>query len=70
MEYTVTGYHIINHGDPTVGVPETSWELTGDFLWHDQQEEDSFIYHIQNAFEYACGERVKVISFEEYMNTH
>ena len=63
---TRTGYYINHFGDPSVGLFDQRWELKGEFVFDDQEEEDEFISKTQDAFELVCGERVGVESFEVY----
>lgn len=63
-----SGYNITHYGQPDVGNFTQRWKLQGTeggFRFESEEDEEKFKELIADAFEYECGERVDVESFEE-----
>lgn len=68
QEIKRSGYNITYYGQPNVGNFSQRWKLTGTengFRFETKEDEEKFKELIADAFEYECGERVEVESFEE-----
>lgn len=63
----VKGFYITSTGDPSVGIFDSLWELSGDFYFDNQQELEDFRKELQLLYENYCGE-VKIETHEEYSN--
>jgi hypothetical protein len=49
----VKNYMIIDKGDPSVGIFESSWEIKDDFIFTDIDQMIGFEDKLKEAFEYA-----------------
>lgn len=61
----VRGFSIMFKGDPSVGIFDSRWELSGDFYFDDKEELEAFRKELQTLYENYCGE-VTIETFEEY----
>ena len=62
----VTGFYIHAPGDDSVGIPSSTWEMTNDFYFDNQEELENFRREIQSIYEFHCGEVTSVTTFEEH----
>lgn len=50
----VKGYFIHSSGDPSVGIPNARWEITGDIFFEDEKEKEHFESTLKLAFEWVA----------------
>ena len=62
---TTKGFIIHAKGDPSVGIPSSTWTLDGDLNFQDIHDMEDFKRKLVQAFEFACPEPVKVTAVEE-----
>lgn len=74
---TSKGLIIYSKGDPTVGIPSTSWELKGELIFEDFEEQERFKRAIAEAFEYQVDdaevltvEEVNALIIQDHLNLH
>ena len=61
----VGGFHLSVPGDPSVGIPDGNWTISGDFYFDNQKELDEFKDKLKLTWEDYCGENCRVLTFEE-----
>lgn len=62
----IKGFYIGIAGDPSVGIPNSTWELRNDFYFDNQEEFDEFKKKLRLFFEDYCGEVASVTTIDEY----
>lgn len=61
----VTGFSIIDYGDPSVGLLKREWELKGEFLFENKLELELFRREIRYIYFETFDASVVVKTFEE-----
>jgi len=59
--YEINKVYITDPGDPSVGIPATDWIIEGYMMFDDKKEMEKAREALIDAWEFICGERVKVM---------
>lgn len=59
------GFEVNFYGDPSVGIFSSTWTISGDFYFENEEELNMFQSKIIEAFEYASDTPISIWTFEE-----
>jgi hypothetical protein len=59
------GFYVNYCGDSSVGIFDQEWVVSGEFWFCDEENKSYFEGALASAFEYVCGDLVRVESFED-----
>ncbi len=66
QEVRVTGFIIHATGDSSVGIPDSSWSINGDFYFDSPDDLKDFKEKLCDLFCYVCDSKPRAATFEEH----